>query len=370
MSAGELTLAQKVHGARRTFRQRYPQNEYPAADFDGSSWNLKRDGSRSLSYKIIFLPAKHSTADPFPEPLELALKVYFMETEFGHTQRISTVDGARGLWDYLSDAGCAATEFSWDTLSQVHLDGIEPWLLKSGRLTGDSVAVRMNAFKNFIGHLTAEAIAPPHLTVTVLSKRVEPLALTPSDKKKREDRLAPLDVVEALGVLYRSIPADNTPDRLRICLVGLLLIAGFRSDELVALPRDGLRSEVDAHGRERWFIVYRNLKADPDSAEVFGRRWLSPLGATLAQELWHEVLAITKPWRWAAANLDKNTDRLCLPKQFAGREFISAFELGPLVGRHSRSAFIFPSHLPSLDLQRGRKQSPHPACGDARRAFA
>ena len=99
-------------------------------------------------------------------------------------------------------------------------------------------------------------------------------------------------VIEAVAYLYKTIPDQAWADRVRICLVALLTITGFRIGELLTLPAARVQTEDDT-GRK--YLVYYPEKGAPPQ-----KKWLLTAGGQLAEQMVDEILALTAGPRAAA----------------------------------------------------------------------
>ncbi len=162
------------------------------------------------------------------------------------------------------------------------------------------------------------------------SPLVDPKLAAVSTHAGRQYRLSKLPTRrarEGLATVYHR--ATEPTDRLLICAVGLLALTGLRVSELITLPVDALFSEF-RDGRTVWGIRYYNRKAR-GSAQQFAVRWLSPLGAELAQVLVREILSITSTARVQAAALEASAPAVRLPGA-NGRVTVSRLELIAALG--------------------------------------
>lgn len=111
-------------------------------------------------------------------------------------------------------------------------------------------------------------------------------------------------IIEAIAYLYHNIPKGAWADRIRICLISLLVITGFRIGELLTLPARRVETE-DETGRK--YIVYYPEKGAPPQ-----KKWLLTAGGQLAETIIDEILELTADARAMAIWLRDNPGRINL----------------------------------------------------------
>lgn len=124
------------------------------------------------------------------------------------------------------------------------------------------------------------------------------------DGKALHPKLPKDGVIEAVAHLYKTISAESWGDRVRICLVALLPILGFRIGELLTLPAYRVQTEEDT-GRK--FLVYYPEKGAPPQ-----KKWLLTAGGALAEQMIDEILELTAAPRAAAAWMDEHPGAIAL----------------------------------------------------------
>lgn len=126
-------------------------------------------------------------------------------------------------------------------------------------------------------------------------------ALGASTKKSK----LPTDgIIEAVAYLYHHIPKSEWADRVRICLVSLLVITGFRIGELLTLPARRVQTE---DGTDRRFLVYYPEKGAPPQ-----EKWLMTAGGALAEAMVDELLELTAEPREMARWLHDHPASVCI----------------------------------------------------------
>jgi hypothetical protein len=101
----------------------------------------------------------------------------------------------------------------------------------------------------------------------------------------RKSKLPTDGIIEAVAHLYHYIPRSEWADRVRICLVSLLVITGFRIGELLTLPARRVQTE-DGTGR-RYLVYYPEKGAPPQE------KWLMTAGGALAESMVDELIELT-----------------------------------------------------------------------------
>lgn len=337
-----VQLRKLCRRAEVVFRERFPTTEYHGAAWDDWVWDLKPCSRKTRARYVNF--GSRSGGPSMPDALRDMVRAFFMDQHFSTVHMAKTALIVAELWDLLVDRGFDRDTFQLGQLRTDLIAELEPRILER-QLDEDSIYTYMTALESLIRWAIGRGLVAPNLEVVYKSRREGTFyPRTKEAKQKRLDRLPDLDVIAALGQLYRSLAAPQ--DRLRICAVTLQLLAGLREDEATRLSLDGLRYEEGEDGRRRWYILYNNLKSPPGSLEEVGKRWLSPLAAALAVKVWEEVRALTAPWRPFAQMVDRYDDRIPLDHAFPGREFITQTEVQRLLGVTSRKGW---SHLRRRD---------------------
>ncbi|TDP73106.1 hypothetical protein [Roseateles toxinivorans] len=113
------------------------------------------------------------------------------------------------------------------------------------------------------------------------------------DSDRPHPKLPKDGVIEAVAHLYKTIPSEAWADRVRICLVALLPILGFRIGELLTLPALRLQTEDDT-GRK--YLIYYPEKGAPPQ-----KKWLMTAGGILVEQMIDEILGLTAGPRGVAA---------------------------------------------------------------------
>jgi hypothetical protein len=125
-----------------------------------------------------------------------------------------------------------------------------------------------------------------------------------SDGSIKDSKLPTDGIIEAVAYLYHHIPKSEWVDRVRICLISLLVITGFRIGELLTLPARRVQTE-DGTGRR--FLVYYPEKGAPPQ-----EKWLMTAGGALAEAMIDELLELTAAPRAMAKWLHDHPGSVCI----------------------------------------------------------
>lgn len=131
-------------------------------------------------------------------------------------------------------------------------------------------------------------------------------------------------IIQAIAHLYFTIPKTEWADRVRICLVSLLVITGFRIGELLTLPARRVQTEDDTEAR---FIAYYPEKGAPPEKKFF-----MTAGAELATEIIDELLELTKAPRMMANWLHEHPGEVLIDGLDLNRDAIPIKEVAKQIG--------------------------------------
>lgn len=296
------TLAVLVDQAERLMGQTFPPAQYPGIQWNSPAWDYSQAGVETTKRRVAYFTAHpRDGRHRFHPHFEYALKAYLVHTAPGGSKAISVVAGARALWSALLAGEIDPTRFRWNQVSQALLDGVERRMLDHLGIQPSSSVIYSTALENLLTWLKQETVLPAALSLQRTHRLQSPQSLSKEDRKARETRLVPREILEALATFYRQ--AKEPRERLMVCAVGILMVAGFRISEVLTLPADGLQREL-VDGRERWYIRYWQRKPGKGRRLEENKRWLSPIGSELVQLLWGELLSITATAREAARHAE------------------------------------------------------------------
>jgi hypothetical protein len=142
---------------------------------------------------------------------------------------------------------------------------------------------------------------PKSLRTDLLEDSASPGA---SPASKGRSKLPSDGIIEAIAYLYHHIPKSAWADRVRVCLVTLLVITGFRIGELLTLPARRVETEDGTGNR---YIVYYPEKGAPPQ-----KKWLMTAGGQLAEAIIDELIELTADARVMARWLKENPGQVQL----------------------------------------------------------
>jgi hypothetical protein len=157
-------------------------------------------------------------------------------------------------------------------------------------------------------------------------------------------------IIQAIAHLYYSIPKTEWADRVRICLVSLLIITGFRIGELLTLPARRVQADDDSEAR---FLAYYPEKGAPP-----GKKWFMTAAAELATELVDELLELTKASREMAKWLHEHPGEVLIEGLDVNRNVIPIKEVARQIGLVVDAAIFFKSRNVQL-IGKGKNANIH-----------
>lgn len=284
----------------------FPPAVFRNVEWHADSWDYAHNNvARTRSTGVRFREHPADGQNRFHPLFEYALKAYLVHAAPGSSKASSVVSGARALWSTLLQNGMDPSTFRWDQVTQGILDGVERRMLDHLHLKESSTVIYSTALENFLRWLQTESVLPATLTFDRTLKLQTPRSLSPEDQAVRNARLVGRETLDELARFYQTAKEDR--QRLLICAVGILMVAGFRISELLTIPADGLQKDT-INGREKWYIRYWQRKPGKNKRLEQNKRWLSPSGSELVRVLWKEILSITADARKAARNLERRQD--------------------------------------------------------------
>jgi hypothetical protein len=146
--------------------------------------------------------------------------------------------------------------------------------------------------------------------------------------------------LEGLADIYQRY-AKEPPDRLRACTLAILVVTGFRINELLTLPEDCEVKEVRG-GKQRYGLRYYKEKAR-GGERMFEVRWLTPMGAELACQAIEEIREITRGFRQRARLLEKNPEKVPIPGH-SRRDRVSPDEAAQMIGLQQAQSLHAPEY--------------------------
>lgn len=154
-----------------------------------------------------------------------------------------------------------------------------------------------------------------------------------AEEAKTRSRLPSDGIIEAVAYLYHHIPKAEWADRVRVCLISLLVITGLRIGELLTLPARRVQVE-DGTGRR--YIVYYPEKGAPPQ-----QKWLMTAGGELAEAMIDELLELTAEPRSTAQWLSENPGSIRIEGLEVTEPRIKVSAIGAAVGLAKGTASTF-----------------------------
>lgn len=335
-----------IEEARERFDVKYDPARYPDLAFDGAVWDLRpTDASSQAKFttrRVRFVARGDPSLDPQPLPSTFTNVVKAWVVLMGQKPMAASryANATRYLWEAVEERlqGAPFRLEDWIDVSAADLDRAEEIAGEGGsHHTKANVA---HILKHLARWLDENEICPGLEWTPATKKKNFVQHATKKGRQKRLDRLPTKRAIEACAMIYRIDALDEhyrdqareASVRLLICGVGLLMVAGFRVNELMTLPLDCLGYETH-RGKKRCYLRYWNQKSQKRAGH-WARRWLSPLGAELALELIREIKEITSNAREQARRLETavNDKRVPLPPGMSLGEQVSVAELAVLHG--------------------------------------
>lgn len=315
-----------VAQARRQFPLLYLHEHYPSLDFDSPTWNFRPvTAPKGTKASILFfLPLNGDP--PYPREFSDLLKAFVILNRLNGPNARNYVDAFRHFWTALSQR-VRESSFHWSAITSDHLDLAEQLMIDQGwqSTTVYSRSCKLLTLSRWLD--SNEICEGLEWTPRTKDPKIE-RTRTKAGREKRLDRLPTRRAIEGLGEIYR-VHAKTPKDRLLICAIGLLLVAGFRISELLTLPADCWVKEFH-RGRMRYGLRFWNRKSR-GGVWQWAVRWLSPMGAELARSLLDEIEDITRSARAQAAVLERDPTRVIIPGT-EGREELTTREVQAVFG--------------------------------------
>lgn len=303
-------IERTIATAREALRLRYPAARYPGLTWESARWVMTPldapAGSKSFAALWVALD---DTSVALPPSYVDVWKAYLVLKGFAPSTAAMVPEGARHLWAALVDRHDPAT-FTWNNVTSEDFDAAEA-IVWERRQTAESRYTVVGRLATFFRWAVRRDVL--HETTWTPRQRDPKSSNQESVKERREradKRLPSGDAIRALGQIYLGRAALDHFDRLCIYLVGLLLVGGFRSAELLTLPLD-CEVHEEHKGRPRMGIRYWNRKTHRGRWQ-WAVRWLSPMGAELAREILAELREITEEARGRAHVLEASPNQVRL----------------------------------------------------------
>lgn len=327
-------VARIVAQQRGIFLGKYRAAKYPHLTWEADEWDIRPPaGQRTESEKEIRAcqwkdrTGQRGRGEPMPAGYADVAKAWVVSSGVAPKSMSRYANATRFLWTAIKDrwpkqADGTPAPFTLADWAQVDAEDFLACEATAGaagaKSTTHTTANVAHILKHFARWLHDNEICPALEYTPGVRKQNPSQRSDTQGKQARLDRMPTKTAIEGLGRIYWQIVSREAKpemralldirDRVYIRAVGLLVVGGFRVSEVVSLPVDCLQREVQG-GRERAYLKYWNRKTRRKRAQ-WGRRWLSPEGAKLAERLVGEILDLTADARRQALRLEQDMTTL------------------------------------------------------------
>lgn len=201
--------------------------------------------------------------------------------------QIEVITAFRYLYQELADS-----EHDLCMITPSHFDGAARRVLE--RETEVSAYKRIEKLEEIARILSENGLVRVQLD-WYCSMKVRPNAMRgirldiPEEQQSNRSKLPKDGILEAVASLYHTIPKDDYSDRVRILLISLLVITGFRIGELLCLP--ARRVETDSTTGARYIVYFPEKGAPPQ------KKYLATCGGDIASDIIDELIELTEKSR-------------------------------------------------------------------------
>jgi hypothetical protein len=304
--------------------------------FDWPVWEIGRLADRAFSRtnRNLHFTRYGATDHPLPKDFSRVVKSWLILDRRSPRNMCLRLDCLRILWEaILARRGDDSTAFQWQTLSEEDLSQAE--LLMRAHWAQSTTYKRMMSLLVFTRFLAGRNLCRP-LYYSPQTPRVEDFNRhTIAGQEARRDRLPTEAVLNGLADIYRE-HAVEPRDGLRAAAIAILVVTGFRVGELLTLPFDCEVHET-RDGQPRYGLRYYREKSR-GGRRLRATRWLTPIGADLAQEAISRIRKITDAARQRAKVLEHSPHRVPLPGFHLGAR-MTRRDVARVLGYDHRSIF-------------------------------
>jgi hypothetical protein len=307
--------------------------------FDSSVWEigLLRDRAFNRTNRNLHFTRYGTKDQPLPKDFSAVAKSWLILDRRSPRNMCVRLDCVRILWEaILVRRGGDSTAFRWTALSEEDLSQAE--LLMQTHWSHSTTYKRVMSLLVFTRFLASRNLCRP-LYYSPQTPRVEDFNRhTIAGQQARRDRLPTEAVLNGLADIYRE-HATEPRDTLRAAALAILVVTGFRVGELLTLPfACEVRETIG--GQRRYGLRYYREKTR-GGARLLATRWLTPIGAELAQEAIGRIRKITHAARQRAKVLEHSPHRVPLPDIHWGTR-MSRREVARVLGCNHLSVFAIP----------------------------
>jgi hypothetical protein len=325
--------------------------------FDSPVWDISRFRDRTFNRtnrNLYF--TRYGTSDQLlPKDFSRVVKGWLILDRRSPRNMCVRLDCIRILWEaILARRGGDRVAFRWPDLAEEDLSQTE--LLMRSYWAPSTTYRRVMSLLVFIRFLASRNLCRT-LYYTPQTLRVEDFNRhTIAGQQARRDRLPTEAVLNGLADIYRQ-HAVEPRDRLRAAALAILAVSGFRIGELLTLPLDCEVRETRG-GQSRYGLRYYREKTR-GGARLLATRWLTPIGAELAEEAIGRIHKITHAARQRAKVLELSPHRVP----------ISGFHWGARMTRREVARTLGCNHLSVFTIPRDKLTRHRDPTGIYYRAF-
>lgn len=305
-------------------------------NFDALVWHIKplRDRSTSRANSNLYFTRYGTLDQPLPSLYADVVKSWLiLELRSSARTMCTKLDTARLLWEAILRRLSSKPEtFRWERFCEEDLRQAEILMTEKWRSsTTYKRAVWLVAFAQF---LASRSICRP-LSYAPQTPRSDDFSrYTIAGQEERMALMPSKAALEGLADIYQQ-HTKEPPDRLCACAIAILVVTGFRINELLTLPEDCEVEEVRG-SQPRYGLRYYREKAR-GGERMFDVRWVTPIGAELARRAIAEIREITKGFRQQSRILEKNPQQVSIPGH-SRADLVSAKEAAKTLGLRYRQS--------------------------------
>lgn len=283
----------------------------PKEDFDASRWDIRAlhdRANQSTKRGLSFVPHESHSVIPFQTIYAEVIKSWVILDLTSASQMSQKLYSSRYLWTAICSRLKEGESFAWEQLREEDLRQAEMLMLE--RLSKKSTYTGAVYLGNLARFLYKWRICRPLYWIPQTLCPDERDRYTLEGQESRRDLLPSDKALAGLADIYR-IHAKEPDDRLLICAIAILVVTGFRVDELLKMPEDCEVEEVHNSKSRYGLRIYKEKARRRE--KKFWVKWLTPVQAELAREAIAEIREITAPFRERAKILEADPSRVPIP---------------------------------------------------------
>lgn len=332
--------AKYIQEARLVFAQMFQMGS-----FDDASWSVKhlRKSQHRRTNSNVYFTVYGSTTEPLPKKYGDVVKAALLLFDDAVASMTLRADAFRMLWEAIKKR-TSPDEFSWSDLQATDLLAAEQIMLQHWGMT--ATQKRCTTLLRLVQSLSATpygAIVRP-LDARFRTPRQEDFErYSFAGREMRNAKMPSDEALAALGDLFQFVVDER--DRLLLCLVGLLIAAGFRVGEGLTLPED---CEVyEGTGVSARYGIRYFREKEQGGEKFLDVRWLKGEMTDLAKLCVAEARRLTAAARERAKVLERFPSTVPLPNVVAG-DILTRAQVAEMLGCRPESV----SAIKKSDLAR------------------